>query len=231
MKRRNTGVKRVYDFVKKYYLSIPTAIKNLCRLLYVCTECVICQCALRWTTLMMKYKERTRIEKAFYTSCSFWVQGKSAIKFQEETASGEKPAIFVQKNEKLRFFSPFCTFSGPMQFDQPHDFSASWWHFFCNRNLQLSWKLLLFPPYEINATSPFLLGLVYTWRRISWRIFVDEEFIILISFFCESPFFVKFLDLLVCFRKFYIFKEKSRIKKKFFVEYLWNILWQILRHV
>ena len=61
------------------------------------------------------------------------------------------------------------------------------------------------------------------------RIFVDKEFSNLF-FFCETPFFVKFLDLLVGFRKFYIFK-KFLDEKNIFVDYLSNIRQQILRHV
>ena len=44
------------------------------------------------------------------------------------------------------------------------------------------------------------------------RIFVDEEFIILSFIFLRNSIFVKFLDLLVGFRKFYILK-KSWMKK------------------
>ena len=50
-------------------------------------------------------------------------------------------------------------------------------------------------------------------------------------FFCETPIFVEFLDLLVCFRKFYIFLKKILDEEKFFVDYLSNFRWQILRHV
>ena len=52
------------------------------------------------------------------------------------------------------------------------------------------------------------------------RIFVDKEFRNLIKFFCDTP-FVKFLDLLVGFRKFYIFKKSWMQKnlRRIFVEY------------
>ena len=60
---------------------------------------------------------------------------------------------------------------------------------------------------------------------------VDEEFIILIIFFLQTPFFVIFLDLLVGFRKFYILKkildEKKNLRRifvgKFFAMCRWGL--------